>query len=248
MKVLPILFTHKDVMKLYPNVNSFYSFLARSLKVGTIKQIKKGLYALVDPSTGTIYATKFQIACKLFDDAYFSYHDALEYYGLATQCFVSSFTYLTHVVVAPIEFEEITYYSKKSTCNLEINDFMKQNGTRLVSLERAIIDSIDNIHEAGGYDEITQALEICPNLNVNTVVKLLDFYDKKFLYQKVGYLFEKYFGDEFPPSFYEYCESKISKAKKYLDSFRGNTVLNKKWNLLIDKREKMLEELPDEIF
>ena len=248
MKVLPILFTHKDVMKLYPNANSFYSFLARSLKAGTIKQIKKGLYALVDPSTGTIYATKFQIACKLFDDAYFSYHDALEYYGLATQCFVSSFTYLTHVIVAPIEFEEITYYSKKSTCNLEINDFMKQNGTRIVSLERAIIDSIDNIHEAGGYDEITQALEICPNLNVNTVVKLLDFYDKKFLYQKVGYLFEKYFGDEFPPSFYEYCESKIGKAKKYLDSFRGNTVLNKKWNLLIDKREKMLEELPDEIF
>ena len=45
--------------------------------------LKKSIYALVNPSTGNIFATKFQIASHLFDDAYFSYHDALEYYGLA---------------------------------------------------------------------------------------------------------------------------------------------------------------------
>ena len=111
MKTLPILFSYDDVKALYPNTNGFYSFLKRAIKSGRIKQVKKGLYALVDPSTGGVFANKFQIASRLFDDSYFSYHDALEYYGLATQSFVSQFTYLTHVRVNPVDFDDIIYSS-----------------------------------------------------------------------------------------------------------------------------------------
>ena len=189
MKTIPILFTYSDVKNLYQNTNGFYSFLKRSLKNGNIKQIKKGLYALVDRSTGQIYATKFQIASKLFDDSYFSYHDALEYYGLATQSFVSQLTYLTHVRVSPFVFEDITYNSKVSKCDLEIEDHIKENGVRVVSLERAIVDSIDNYHLGGGLEEVELALDSCPKLNIEAVVSMLKHYDKAFLYQKVGYLF-----------------------------------------------------------
>ena len=97
MKIMPEIFTYEDVKALYPNVKNFYAFVNRAIKRGEIKKIKKGLYALIDRSTGGIYASRFQIASHLFDDAYFSYHEALEYYGLATQVFVSRFTYLTHV-------------------------------------------------------------------------------------------------------------------------------------------------------
>ena len=145
MKTLPILFSYDDVKNIYPNINSFYSFLNYNLKRGTIKKIKKGLYALIDISKNDIYASKFEIASKLFLDSYFSYHEALEYYGLATQVFTSSFTYLTHVRVSPLEFNNITYYSKVSKCNLEIIDTIKENGIRVVSLELALIDSIDNL-------------------------------------------------------------------------------------------------------
>lgn len=61
MKVIPILFRYEDMKDVYPNKDSFYSFLNRSLKKGSIKQVKKGLYALVNPSTGMIYASKFQL-------------------------------------------------------------------------------------------------------------------------------------------------------------------------------------------
>ena len=166
MKTLPILFTYEDVKELYPNVNGFYSFLKRSIKSGNIKQVKKGLYALVDQSTGRIYANKFQIASTLFDNSYFSYHDALEYYGLATQSFVSQFTYLAHVRVNPITFEEITYNSKVSKCDIEIIDHIKENGIRVVSLERAIVDSIDNYRLGGGLEEVELALESCRKLNI----------------------------------------------------------------------------------
>lgn len=243
MKRIPILFTYKDFKDVYPNYDGFYSFLKRSLKSGRIKQIKKGLYALVDPSTGNIYATKFQIASNLFEDSYFSYHDALEYYGLATQSFMSQFTYLTHVRVNPLEFEDITYNSKMSKCNLGILDYIKENNIRVVSLERAIVDSIDNYHLGGGLEEIEFALDSCGKINIEKVVTLLKYYDKAFLYQKVGYLFEKHFGDEIPLWFYELCLSKVSKKKVYLDCRPGKVRLIPRWNLLIKDKGVISDEL-----
>ena len=244
MKTLPMLFTYNDVKETYLNRNSFYSFLNRSLKNGTIKQIKKGLYALVDRTTGTIYASKFQIASKLFDDAYFSYHEALEYYGLATQSFVSHFTYLTHVYVEDVDFEENTYTSKKSTCDLEIIDRMHQNGVRVVSLERAIVDCIDNPGYAGGLEELEEAIDCCRNLNIEIVIKMLKFYDKAFLYQKTGYLFEKYFGNSVPESFYQLCLSKSGNKIQYFEAKAGHAKLVHKWKLMVPKER----DLPDEIY
>lgn len=244
MKTLPMLFTYNDVKETYPNRNSFNSFLHRSLKNGTIKQIKKGLYALVDRTTGMIYASKFQIASKLFDDSYFSYHEALEYYGLATQSFVSRFIYLTHVYVEDVEFEENVYTSRKSTCDLEIIDRMNQNGVRVVSLERAIVDSIDNPSYAGGIEELEEAINCCRDLDIDIVIKMLNHYDKAFLYQKVGYLFEKYFGDRVPQSFYELCLSKSGNKIQYFEAKVGYAKLVLKWKLMVPKER----DFPYEIF
>ena len=244
MKILPRLFTYEDVKDMYPNINGFYSFLKRSIKNGNIKQIKKGLYALVDQSTGRVYASKFQIASNLFSDSYFSYHDALEYYGLATQSFVSQFTYLTHVRVNPITFDDVVYNSKVSKCNLEIKDHIKENGIRVVSIERAIVDSIDNYHLGGGLEEVELALEDCPKLDIEKVISLLKHYDKVILYQKIGYLFEKHFGNEVPSSFYKLCLSKVGNKKVYLDTTPGRTKLISKWNLLV----KDSGDMPDELF
>ena len=202
------------------------------------------MYAVVDPTTGTICASKFQIASHLFNDAYFSYHEALEYYGLATQSFVSHFTYLTHVYVNDVDFEENIYSSKKSTCNLEILDHMKQNGVRVVSLERAIVDSIDSPGYAGGLEEIENALDACRKLNINKVIQMLAYYDKSFLYQKVGYLFEKHFGDKIPESFYQLCLSKSGNKIQYFEANVGFAKLILKWKLMVPKERNF----PDEIY
>ena len=239
-----MLFSYNDIKEMYPNRESFNSFLRRFLKNGNIKQVKKGLYALVDPTTGMIYASKFQIACRLFDDAYFSYHEAIEYYGLATQSFVSHFTYLTHVYVDDVEFEDNVYTSKKSNCNLEIINRMNENGVRVVSLERAIVDSIDNPGYAGGLEEIEYALDACRDLDINKVITMLTYYDKAYLYQKVGYLFEKHFGNRVPESFYQLCLSKSGNKIQYFESNVGFAKLVLKWKLMVPKERSM----PDEIY
>lgn len=245
MKTLPILFSYNDVKEMYPNQQGFLSFLKRSLKKGSIKQIKRGLYALVDPSTGNIYATKFQIASRLFPNSYFSYHEALEFYGMANQSFVSVFTYLSTNRVPELEFEDVVYRSKKSTYDLEILDRMKEEGIRVVSFERAIIDSIDSPSQAGGLEEVENALEFGRKLDITVVTTLLKHYDKAYLYQKVGYLFEKYYGDMIPDSFYKLCLSKIGNKVFYLEPNSKRAKLNTKWKLMV--KEKM-GGLPDELF
>ena len=77
MKQLPKLFSFNVLKDTYKTASDFSVFVYRAIKRGNVKQVKRGLYALVNPSTGMIFATKFQIASHLFDDAYFSYHDAL---------------------------------------------------------------------------------------------------------------------------------------------------------------------------
>lgn len=244
MKILPTIFSYNDVSHLYPNVKNFYAFVNRAIKSGEIKQIKRKVYALVDRSTGQIYASKFQIACHLFDDAYFSYHEALEYYGLANQSFVSTFTYLTHVYVDDVDFEGIIYKSLKSPCDLQILDMFKENGIRVVSLERAIIDCINNPSYAGGLDEIENALENCRDLYIDKIVELLEYYDKAYLYQKVGYLFEKHFGNKINQCFYDLCLKKAGNKIQYFESKVGHSKLVLKWKLMV-KDEGVL---PDDIF
>ena len=244
MKILPILFKYEDIKELYPNVAAFYAFVDRASKRGELKQIKRGLYALVNPSTGNIFATKFQIASHLFDDAYFSYHEALEYYGLANQSFVSYFTYLTHVYVDDVVFGDVIYHSKKSGYDLEILNRIKEEDIRVVSLERAIVDSIDSPSLAGGLEEIEYALSNCRKLKIDKIEMLLKHYDKSFLYQKVGYLFEKHFGEEIPESFYKLCLSKIGNKINYFESKVGYSKLIFKWKLMVPLKRSM----PDELF
>ncbi len=244
MKQLPQLFSYSDLKDTYKTASDFSVFVYRALKRGDIKQVKRGLYALVDPSTGMIYVTKFQIASHLFDDAYFSYHDAIEYYGLATQSFISIFTYLTKSHARDLEFEDVIYKAKKSNSDLFIRDRMKEEGVRVVSLERAIIDSIDCLSLAGGLEEVEYALDSCPRLKLKDVEALLNAYDKNVLYQKVGYLFEKYYGNKIPEEFYKMCLEHSGNTVIYLECNPGEGKLNAKWKLMVPKERDM----PDEIY
>lgn len=243
MKQIPILFSYNDLRTAYPNASSFFSFAFRYVKQGKIKQIKKGLYALVDPSTNEIYATRFQIASKLFDDSYFSYHEALEYYGLSNQSFVSSFAYLCHIYAKELVFEGVRYESKKSSCHLQILDHMKEEGVRVVSLERAIVDAIDCPSLSGGIEEIEYALENAPDLNLSSVEQMLEYYNKDYLYRKVGFLFEKKYGEKIPKDFYDKCLSHVTEKIIYFESHAGQAKLNAKWRLMVEEREP-----PDELF
>ena len=121
---------------------------------------------------------------------------------------------------------------------------MKEEGVRVVSLERAIIDSIDCLSLAGGLEEVEYALDNCPKLNLKDVQLLLKAYDKNLLYQKVGYLFEKHFGNDIPEEFYKECLKHSGNTVIYLECNTGEGKLNTKWKLMIKEEG----DLPNELF
>jgi predicted transcriptional regulator of viral defense system len=120
---------------------------------------------------------------------------------------------------------------------------MKKDGTRVVSLERAIVDSIDNPGYAGGLEEIENALDACRDLHLEKVIKMLEYYDKSYLYQKVGYLFEKHFGNRVPESFYQLCLSNSGNKIYCFESKVGFAKLVLKWKLMVPVERNMPNEI-----
>ena len=55
-------FTIDDVKKLVNNEKTAYTQINRLMKKGWVKKIRNNIYSVVNPTTGQIVATRYQIA------------------------------------------------------------------------------------------------------------------------------------------------------------------------------------------
>ncbi|HHV19564.1 MAG TPA: hypothetical protein GXZ27_12115 [Thermoanaerobacterales bacterium] len=80
-------FSIDEVHKLTGNVKTAYSRLGRLMKKDLVRKIRRNIYSPVNPVTGQVVASRYQIACAITDTAYISHHSAFDYYGFANQVF-----------------------------------------------------------------------------------------------------------------------------------------------------------------
>ncbi len=215
MEPLPKLITKKEVIDKFENEKQYSNWIALKLKSNIYKKVRNNLYALVDPSTNDIYSTKFEVASKISESSFICYHSALEYYGIANQVFsnvfVGSLTRFNNFVFNDNEF------IFKSAKNIKFVNNIINEGIKVSSLEKTIVDCIDNINLAGGIEEILNALEQIKYLNEKKILEILLDINKMVLYQKVGYLLELYNNQfEFSDDFFKECKTHISKKVNYL--------------------------------
>ena len=235
MEGLSKLITREETMDRFENKKQFSNWIALKLKSNTYKKIRNNLYALVDPSTNDIYSTKFEIASKISQTSFVCYHSALECYGLANQIFgdvlVGSLTRFNNFVFNDDEF------IYKSVKNVKFVNDVVSEGIRVSSLEKTIIDCIDDMDLAGGIEEVLNALEQIKYVNESRVLDILRDTNKMFLYQKVGFLFEIYNSQlGLSNDFFLECKSHISKKINYFMRYEfKDAELNKKWNLIVPK-------------
>lgn len=238
MNILPKLITKEKIINQFKNEKQYSNWISNKLHSKTYVKIRNNLYALIDPSTNDIYITKFEIASSISETSFICYHSALEYYGLANQVFnditVGSLTKFNNFV-----FRENEFIYKQSKSIMFVNNIVSE-GIRVTSLEKTIIDCIDEISFSGGIEEVLNALEQIKYLNEDKLIEILKEQNKMFLYQKVGYLFEIY-NDQLNLSndFFTKCKSHLTKKTNYLleDEFK-NVSLNKGWNLMVPKNIK----------
>jgi len=158
-------FTIDEVKKLTGNVKTAYSQLGRLMKKNLVKKIRKNIYSVVNPTTGQLIATRYQIACAITDNAYISHHSAFEYYGLANQVFyevyVSSERKFNH-----FEYDHLTYKYVASRMNEGVVEAKNTAGVKITDLERTMIDSIRDFNKIGGFEELLNCLEGIHYLNL----------------------------------------------------------------------------------
>lgn len=229
---MPILFSKADIISYFSNEFQYRNWLYSRLKNNRIQKIRNDLYALVDISTGFPYANKFQIASQITKTSFVAYHSALEYYGLANQatldCIVGTTTKFREFNFQDIEFSCLLFKDSFDVLNKYTEDI------KVTSLEKTVIDCIDNINLGGGIDEILNALSFILYLSENKLIVALEHYDKIVLYQKVGFILE-HFNDRLKLSedFFNFCKSKLTNQIKYFltDDFYKNS-FNAKWQLV----------------
>lgn len=227
-------FAIDHVKKLTDNEKTAYSKLNRLMKKGLVKKIRKNIYSVVNPATGLIVATRYQIACAITNTAYISHHSAFEYYGLANQVFyevyVSSETKFNH-----FGYDHVTFKYVASRMKVGVVDAKNTTGVRITDLERTVIDSIRDLNKIGGFEELINCLESVHYLDEKKLKRYLDIYNTQGLYQKAGFLLDHYRKEiQLSKEFLEYCKSKIGKSKRYLVSeAKENSYYNSEWELMV---------------
>ena len=230
-------FKLSEVEQLTGSVDAAKQLLIRYVEKGFVKKVKRNLYYCVNLENRNSTANRFIVGSNINPTAYLSYHSALEYHGLAHQTFYEVYV-ASDKVFRNFEFENITY--KYVSCPFYNGVVVPESNSkiRVTNVERTFIDCIKNIDLAGGTEELFQCLDSFLTLNNDRLLEYLELYDIQFLYQKAGYIFERYkidFGIK--DELIDACQQKVGEGIRYFDedARAGNGVLVKKWNLIIPK-------------
>lgn len=227
-------FSLSDVEKLTNNKKTAYSLLARLMKKGLVKKIRNNIYSCVNPATGQVNASRYQIACAISKSAYLSHHSAFEYYGLANQVYYEIYV-SSETRFRDFEFEGVRYKHVASKINHGVIEPRNSEGIRVTDLERTVIDSIKDFEKIGGFEELLSCLSAIHYLDAEKLKAYLEAYDIQTLYQKTGFLLQYYMEEmQLPKTFIDYCKSKTGKSTRYLlKEAMHNGVYNSEWKLVV---------------
>ena len=247
---LPSIFRYEDVKDMFPSKTAFNFYVIRNVKNDKLIRVKNGLFIKKEFNSKGLIVDKNQIASHLFEDSFFTSIEALRFYfeqfnyrNIFDRKDETKFYYFSQKRARPLEFKGTTYVWKKAITTLQVN-FGVFNGVNIASLERAIVDFIDNYDKDEFEDipiwEISDALKACKNdIDPNKIIEMLKHYDKNFLYQKIGYLFER---SGLSQDVIDLCKQHIGQKVYYFVSKRSTAVYCSDWKLITDDyKDKIME-------
>ena len=225
-------FNSEDVYKLTGNINSARGLINDLLDFNLIKRVKHNLYVICDIEFKNTIADQYMIGSKIKDDAYISYHSALEYYGVKNQVFYQVYV-STKKRFKDFDFEGISYKCIDSKYDFGITE---KNKVRLTDKERTFIDCINRTDLAGGSEELIMCLELFGQLDGDKILEYLKGYNSNKLYLKVGFFIEllnEHYGVN--NTIIEKCREKKGEKKLYFneETKKMKSKYVKEWNLIV---------------
>ena len=164
-------FSYADMVQLCGSEKAADWQIKTYLNRGYIERVRRNLYVVISMETEQPIANRFQIASQVTQDACISHHSAFEYYGYANQVFYEIY-FSTHRNIRSFSYDGLQYTPLPNTSTIEILDM--NNGVRVTSLERTVIDSIFDMDKIAGLEEILRCLELIPSLNEEKLLDVLE--------------------------------------------------------------------------
>ena len=218
---------------------------------GKVKNIRKGLYAVVPPGSDPekFKPDEILIASRLSYNAVLSFHTALEVMGYAHNV-MYRYYYYTREQKKGIKVNNREYigvrYPKRDDKYIPtdlgvIETVFHGLNIRYTDRERTFIDCINRPEYAGGIDEVYRSVDKYPYLDFDMLLKYMEVLGSKVSYARVGFFLEqhreKFFAEE---SVLNKIKEGIPKAVVYFDPKRKEGRLVKEWNLIVP--EKVIEQ------
>ncbi len=182
-----VVFTKEDIVQLFDTPSACRYWLETAIDTRLIERVRRDMYAVIDPTTGCVYANKYLIGACIRATACISYHSALEYHGLANQ--VYNIMYVSdNKKFRPFAYADVEYTYVFNDNPRGIDQINYGAILRVTNKERTIIDCIDKMKYSGGIEEILNALDSIQNIQEHILLEMLHYYDTMRLWQKAGYL------------------------------------------------------------
>lgn len=208
--------------------------LNRWKKAGLVYQIRRDLYCIKNPVGNIPAAHKFEIACKISDSSFLSYHSALEYHGIGHQVF-NVVMVSDKAAFRSFTFDDCDYqsYITKIGMNGVISSRANPN-VKVTDLERTFVDCIDRVERAGGAEEIFHCFEGLYKMDFFKIEQYLNIYNKVCLFKKVGYVAERLrYTVDVPEDFVAKCREIGKATVSNFSATEKCEVFVKEWNLYI---------------
>lgn len=222
-------FDSEFVMKLTGGKTAAFDIIRNYQAKGYIKKIKHNLYATISLENGGLIPSKYNIACAINDTSFISHHSAFEFYGFYNQVFNTVNVSTLHRF-HPFDFEGTEFQYVQSNSEKQV-DLVR--GVKVTSIERTIVDSINDVDKIAGIEELLKCIGLVPYVNEGLLLDYLHHRASKLLYLKTGYVLSHFKRElRLSDGFYETCLLEGGKVVGYLSQIdKKNLAFISKWHI-----------------
>jgi predicted transcriptional regulator of viral defense system len=235
-------FTSEEALSIIPNKFTCKNTIEHLLEARQIVKVRRGLYEIVpleQINRPKAAADKLLLARKIVSPYCFAYHTALEIHGVANSAF-----YNTVYVTSPRQFRNFSYdgvdfkwIPRKQLTGSEITVWAAVR-IHVTDRERTIVDCIDRIDLAGGFEEFYKSVLSIRNVKFSKLYEYAKTGNKKVLFHKLGFFLSLpsirdgwSVDDDGLRQIRENLSSKIF----YFMTSKGQGRLINEWNLIVPK-------------
>lgn len=233
-------FTTKEALALIPNKHTCMNTLRQLMKSRHIVKVRRGLYEVVpleQVDEGKPAADKFLLARKVTSPYCLAYHSALEIHGVANTAIFNMVALASPSQFRSFEYEGVSYrWIPRQDLTGTQKVIWGSAQVIVTDRERTVVDCMDRVSLAGGFEEVFKSLSSMKNINFHRLYYYATAQRKKVIFHKLGFLLSRqqirdswHVDDEQLASIRKNLSSKIY----YFLARKGSGRFVKEWNLVV---------------